>query len=347
MKHASMGAVAAEAKVATSTVSRYLAGDLKVAAETEERIRLAIDRLGFDTEAAAKRHPADRRPRLVAIVVSDLGNDYYAGFAEHTARSIEAAGYAPVTLSVSESAVEPLAGIDALISAGLAGVISIAGTRTRGLRSLLATSRVPLITVEEPHDGGKASALDIDLDNYSGARQAITYLTRLGHRNIAFISGPRDLAPVSERRRGYEDGLRGEGISPEAQFDLAGECSEEFGFAALTELLSFDGERPTAAFVAADEIAVGVLNAASQLQLAVPAELSIVGFDDIPAASHVTPRLTTIHTPLVKLADVAATALLRVLAGDDTDAGSSVVVPVSLVVRESTAAARNTAAFSS
>ena len=338
MKHASMGAVAAEANVATSTVSRYLAGDLKVASETEQRIRMAIDRLGYDTVAGTKRQ-AEKRARLVAIVVSDLGNDYYANFAEHTARSIEAAGFSPVTLSISQGAVEPLAGIDALIQAGLAGVISIAGPRPKRLRSRLEQAKVPLVTVEEPHAQAGAASFDIDLDNYSGARQAVTYLTRLGHRNIAFISGPRDLAPVAERRRGYEDGLRAEGITVGTQFDLEGECSEAFGFTALTELLSFPGEKPTAAFVAADEIAVGVLNAASQLHLAVPAELSIVGFDDIPAASHVTPRLTTVHTPLIKLADVASSALLRVLAGDSTEVGSSHIVPVSLVVRESTSVA--------
>lgn len=338
MKHASMGAVAAEANVATSTVSRYLAGDLKVATETEQRIRLAIERLGYRT-AATRRPIADKGAKLVAIVVSDLGNDYYAGFAEHAARSVESAGFSPVMLSVNQSAVDPLAGIDALIQAGLAGVISIAGVRPKGLRARLERSHVPLITVEEPHESAGPSALDIDLDNYSGARQAITYLTRLGHRNIAFISGPRDLAPVAARRRGYEDGLKAEGIELSAQFDLEGECSEQFGFAALTELLSFSGERPTAVFVAADEIAVGVLNAASQLHLAVPSDLSIVGFDDIPAASHVTPRLTTIHTSLTKLADAAATSLLRVLAGDELESSASLVIPVSLVVRETTTVA--------
>ena len=336
MKQASMGTVAAEAQVATSTVSRYLAGNLKVAADTESRIRAAMDRLGYDLPVV-RSSSERRRPRLLAVVVSDLGNAYYASFAEHTARSIETAGYTPVMLSVSQSAAEPLAGIEALIQAGLAGAISIGGSRPDELRARLQRDDVPLVTVEEPHGREHATSFDIDLDNYSGARQAVTYLTRLGHRDIAFISGPRDLAPVVARRRGYEDGLRAEGIDVDAQFDLEGECSEDFGFAALTQLLAFDRARPTAVFVAADEIAVGVLNAASQLQLKVPEDLSVVGFDDIPAASHVTPRLTTIHTPLTKLAEVAAAALLDVLAGE-TDQATSAVVPVSLVVRDSTAA---------
>lgn len=337
MKQPSMGAVAAEANVATSTVSRFLAGNLRVAPETESRIREAIDRLGYrhmvarDPLGVGERH----EPRLVIIVVSDLGNAYYAAFAEHSARGLEAAGYSPVTLSIVANAIDPLAGVRALLGAGVIGAISIGGAQTAELRDLLELRGVPLITVEEEPQA-RASA-GVDLDNYSGARQVITYLTRLGHSEIAFISGPRDLAPVAARRRGYEDGLRAAGIEIAHQFDLEGECSEDFGFAALTQLLSFEGERPTAVFVAADEIAVGVLNAASQIQLSVPGELSVVGFDDIPAASHVTPRLTTVHTPLAKLAEAATSSLLSALAAGRAE-GGPVVVPVTLVVRESTAA---------
>lgn len=335
MKQPSMGAVASEANVATSTVSRFLAGNLRVAPETESRIREAIDRLGYQHEEPRGNTAERSEPRLVMIVVSDLGNAYYASFAEHSARGLEAGGYSPVTLSIVPNSVDPLAGVRALLDAGVAGAISIGGAQTAELRALLIERGVPLVTVEEDPQAVRAAC--VDLDNYSGARQVITYLTRLGHREIAFISGPRDLAPVAARRRGYEDGLRAAGIEVDHQFDLEGECSEDFGFAALTELLSFPGERPTAVFVAADEIAVGVLNAASQIALPVPGELSIVGFDDIPAASHVTPRLTTVHTPLAKLAETATNALLSVLSSGQAE-GGPVVVPVTLVVRESTAA---------
>lgn len=334
MKQPSMGAVAAKANVATSTVSRFLSGNLRLAVETETRIQEAIDSLGY-VRSVAKEPVESSEARLVMIVVSDLGNAYYASFAEHSARGLEAGGYSPVTLSIVPNSVDPLAGVRALLDAGVAGAISIGGAQTRELRDLLANSGVPLVTVEE--EPPALPWTGVDLDNYSGARQVITYLTRLGHREIAFISGPRDLAPVFARRRGYEDGLLAAGLDFRHQFDLEGECSEDFGFAALTELLAFTGTRPTAVFVAADEIAVGVLNAASQIRLPVPDELSIVGFDDIPAASHVTPRLTTVHTPLAKLAEAATNSLLSGLGGDQSSSGP-VVVPVTLVVRESTAA---------
>ncbi len=331
-----MAMVAAEAKVATSTVSRFLAGNLRLGTETEARIRSAVEQLGYTKSSTVSTTGLDdARATLVAIVVSDLVNGYYAAFAEHTARSIEAAGYSPVTISVSSTAPDPLAGIAALIQAGLAGVISIGATHSSDLRAYLDRNNVPLVTVEERHETGGPSSLDVDLDNYSGARQAITYLTRLGHRNIAFISGPRDLAPVAARRHGYEDGLRAEGIDFEEQFDLEGERSEDFGFAALTKLLAYDRVATTAVFVAADEIAVGLVNAAMHMKVRIPDELSVVGFDDIRAASHVSPRLTTIHTPLVKLADVAAAGLLNAIAHGRRN--EALIVPVSLVVRESTA----------
>ncbi len=334
MKPASMAAVAAEAGVAKSTVSRFISGNLNVGIETENRIRAAIEHVGYKLKVVNNNEIGHHR--LVAVVVADLGNAYYSAFAEQSLRLIETAGYSPVLLSLNTSSTSSLHGIEALITTGLHGAISIGSESPDHFRALLRRHKIPLVTVEEEPRASESKD-DIELDNYSGARQAVTYLTRLGHRDIAFISGPRELAPVAARRAGYVDGLRAEGIDPRGQFDLHGECSEAFGFTALTELLSFSGQRPTAAFVAADEIAIGVLNAASHMNLDVPADLSIVGFDDIPAASHVTPRLTTVNAPLARLAESAAARLLRTIAGDNS-APHKLVVPVSLVVRESSAA---------
>ena len=147
------------------------------------------------------------------------------------------------------------------------------------------------------------------------------------------MSGPAELASVQERRRGYEDALRKGGIDPAQQLVLAGHFTEQFGMSALPRLLA-GPQPPTAAFVASDYIALGMLSAAETHGVRVPGDLSVVGFDDIRFSQYVRPRLTTIRSPLERLARVGVELLFERLAGADSGARTE-VLPVELVIRES------------
>jgi len=173
------------------------------------------------------------------------------------------------------------------------------------------------------------------MDDYAGGYQATSYLVALGHRRIAFISGPAELASVQERRRGYEDALRKGGLDPDQQLSLAGQFTEQFGMSALTRLLAAP-QMPTGAFVASDYIALGMLSAAETHGVRVPGDLSVVGFDDIRFSQYVRPRLTTIRSPVERLAQVGVELLFERLAARDTAARTE-VLPVELIVRESAA----------
>ena len=146
-------------------------------------------------------------------------------------------------------------------------------------------------------------------------------------------SGPAELGSVTERRRGYCDALVKAGIDPEAQLNLPGHFTEQFGASALPRLVSAP-EPPTAAFVASDYIALGMLSAAETHGVRVPADLSIVGFDDIRFSQYVRPRLTTIRSPLERLAQIGVELLFDRLAGEDSGVRTE-VLPVELIVRES------------
>lgn len=335
-RRASMHAVAQAAGVATSTVSRFVKGELQLVGETEERVLSAMSELGYSYPDRPRLTGTPSKTGLIAVVLPELRSSYYATFAENAVQAIEALGFVPIVLSVGIITHQSKTYIEVLAERGLAGVISIGTVRNGEMRQVLASKGVPLVIVDEACDVDSGVSHQILVDNYSGARQVVTYLTRIGHEKIAFVSGPREIAAVSERRRGYEDGMRAAGISLSDQFDLEGECSEDFGFATLTELLAFEGPRPTAAFIAADEISIGLLTAAHRLNVRVPGDLSVVGFDDILAASHTMPNLTTVRTPLDKLAELAVMRLSDAIAGIPQDEfGARSTVPVGLVVRES------------
>jgi DNA-binding LacI/PurR family transcriptional regulator len=174
------------------------------------------------------------------------------------------------------------------------------------------------------------------MDDYAGGYQATSYLVALGHRRIAFVSGPAELGSVQERYRGYCDALRVGCIDAEGQVNLAGQFTEQFGMSALPHLLAA-AQPPTAAFVASDYIALGVLSAAEMHGIKVPDDLSIVGFDDIRFSQYVRPRLTTIRSPVDRLAQQGVELLFERLQDPQAPARTQ-VLPVELVIRESAAA---------
>jgi DNA-binding LacI/PurR family transcriptional regulator len=194
---------------------------------------------------------------------------------------------------------------------------------------------LPVVVVDEPI-AGLPPVPTVVMDDYAGGYQATSYLVALGHRRIAFVSGPAELGSVQERHRGYRDALTKGGIEPDGQVRLSGHFTEQFGMSALPHLLAA-AEPPTAAFVPSDYIALGVLSAAEAHGIGVPDDLSIVGFDDIRFAQYVRPRLTTIRSPVDRLAQTGVELLFERLADPQAPARTQ-VLPVELVIRESAAA---------
>lgn len=331
---ATLQAVAVEAGVATSTVSRFVRGQLALAEGTERRVLQAMEAVGYRRPQVPRPQTVATAVRTIAILVPEL-DSYYSRFSRLAVAAAEQVGLTPLVVSVGLTSLQAGTYLRTLIDGGLAGVITIGTLHSEEARRLLLENSVPFVAVDEIESGPLKPTHCVTVDNYSGSRQVVTFLNRLGHRDIAFISGPREHAAVTSRRQGYEDGMRAAGLDFTSQFDLEGVCSEDFGFAALTSLLAFTGPRPTAVYVAADEIAAGLLNAAKHLRVGVPADLSIAGHDDIPIARRTTPDLTTVHTPLDMVADAAVSAIFELIAGGGADLPPATVVPVTLTVRGS------------
>jgi len=173
-----------------------------------------------------------------------------------------------------------------------------------------------------------------------GAARAARHLAELGHRHIAFISGPDSFRSSHERGRGFREGLAEHGLSLDPAYVRKGAYTFESGVEAAATLLSLPSP-PTAIFAGNDEMAIGVMKAARDRGLDVPGDLSIVGFDDLPMASRVWPNLTTVRLPIRDMGRMAAEKLTAGLRGLDVATMIQPEVDPSLVVRDSTAAPRN------
>ena len=323
--------VARAAGVAPSTVSRYLNGQLRVSPATEARMLDAVRDLGYVPNAQA-RNLARRRSGVVGFVVPEISNPYFGAIADYVVDAVERHGLLVLLCSTRSQAVREASYIDLLASGAIDGMLYLGSFRSNERLAAAIRGGLPVVVIDEPI-ADVPGVHTVVMDDYAGGYQAASYLVALGHRRIAFVSGPAELASVQERRRGYEDALRKGGIDPAEQLMLAGHFTEQFGMSALPRLLAAP-EPPTAAFVASDYIALGMLSAAETHGVRVPADLSVVGFDDIRFSQYVRPRLTTIRSPLERLAQLGVELLFDRLAGEDSGVRTE-VLPVELIVRES------------
>ena len=326
--------VARAAGVSASTVSRYLNGQLRVSPATEAKVLGAVSELGYVPNAQA-RNLARRRSGVIGFVVPEISNPYFGSIADHVVEAVERHGRLVLLCSHRSQAVRQSSYIELLASGAIDGMLYLGSFRSNERLATAIADGLAVVVVDEPI-AGLPPVHTVVMDDYAGGYQATSYLVALGHRRIAFVSGSAELGSVQERYRGYSDALRKAGIDPAVQVSHAGQFTEQFGMSVLPHLLGA-AEPPTAAFVASDYIALGVLSSAEAHGIGVPEDLSIVGFDDIRFSQYVRPRLTTIRSPVDRLAEVGVELLFERLADPEAPARTE-VLPVELVVRESAAA---------
>lgn len=328
----SISAVAREAGVSTSTVSRFLKGQLRLSPETETRIRTAMGVTGFEAPRSTVRH--------VALVIPELSNPY---FAQLTQAITDAAHHRDLEVSVlvSDGLESREQKIVTACSPGRGlGADAILFVSMTGSGALLADvpDDFPFVVIDEKLDGPLAAARPfVGADNFEGAYQATTFLLSRGHRRIAHLAGPGRLGSARDRLRGHLRALRDAGVDVDPHLVLEGTYSESFGASALSRVLRLE-DPPTAVFAASDIVAVGLAAAAPMHGLRIPEDLSLIGFDGIEQGAWVTPRLSTVVQPLAEIARQA----LDLLAADTAEAADAQstphLLPMELKIAESVGA---------
>ncbi|GAB4469572.1 MAG: LacI family DNA-binding transcriptional regulator [Anaerolineales bacterium] len=195
----------------------------------------------------------------------------------------------------------------------------------------LAEVGVPAVLIG---NNPESNLYSVDIDNQAAARLAVEYLIRLGHRQIACITNaPRSYSAAVERLQGYLDALQSAAIVPDESLIRYGNFDPESGYEQMRSLLQ-SGHPFSAVFVASDNVAIGAKAAIREQGMRVPADISIVGFDDIPWAQYADPPLTTVRLPAIELAKTAAQMLVELLEGESS-VPRNVLLEVELVERKS------------
>ncbi|EJN05332.1 LacI family DNA-binding transcriptional regulator [Phyllobacterium sp. YR531] len=316
--------VAARANVSVGTVSRVLAKNETVGRELRELVEATIRELNFRPSGVA-RGLRRSRTDMIGLVIPDITNPFFAELAKHVEAIASQAGFSVLLSITNDDPKIELSQIETLLRSYPTGLIVVPtqfGAPAKW-QSDIATVAVDRRLKNYPL---------ISVDHYAGAGLAARHLLQLGHKRIAYIAGPNE-SPVSrERRNGFLETLIAAGVQPEiaeGHFDY--QSGEILGKRLLTRP---ENTRPTAIATASDQQAIGLLRAASDLDLKVPENLSIIGFDDIPLANLITPRLTTISQPVEQIAARAVAFIIS----DNPAPATDELLDATLVVRNSTAA---------
>lgn len=322
--------VARLAGVSQPTVSRALRDDTQVSAETRRRVREAAEQLGY-TPSRRGRSLSTRATGQVALVVGTLGNPFYTQAIEHLHGRLSAVGRRVVVLDDEPYSPSPL---EALLDGSIDGAVLTTATLDATLPGELVARGLPVVLFNRMTDRDDADACVSE--NERGAALAAGELARLGHRRIAAAFGPRETSTGRDREAGFRAALAEAGLDlPDARV-RRGPFTVEAGAQALAELVAAR-HPPTALFCANDVVAFGALNAAHRLGIAVPGDLTVIGFDDIAMAAWDLFALTTVRQDLATMADTAVRLLLDRIADPERPA-RRVTVPTSLVHRRSHAA---------
>jgi DNA-binding LacI/PurR family transcriptional regulator len=326
-----LAGIARQAGVSVSTVSKVLHERSDVAATTRARVQRLLEQHGY----LARQRPAGTALAaggLIDFVISELDGQWAMELVRGAEEAVHSAGLGLVVSATHGRARTAGQWLDGLAARRTRGAILVVPELTGGQHDELRRLGIPfalIAPVEEPAPGVPW----VGATNWPGGLAATRHLTGLGHRRIAVIGGPPRRLASRARVDGYRSALEEAGLPFDPELVRYGDFTPEPAFRHAFDLLRLP-DRPTAVFAGSDQQALSTYRAAAMLGLRVPDDVSVVGFDDLPFADWVTPRLTTVRTPLAEMAALAARMVLRLLGGEQPET-TRVEVAVELVVRES------------
>ncbi|HEY1745066.1 MAG TPA: LacI family DNA-binding transcriptional regulator [Granulicella sp.] len=338
-KPATLSDVARKAGVVAMTASRAINRTGYVSQEVRDRVLKAVRELNYRPNMLA-RSLKGRRLNAIGIMLPDIANPFSAELVNGMKEVLDEAGYAAFIALAGRGVELERAGLQAFVDHRVDGLL----VATRGTQlgdevlKELSEQGIPIVTVGRPV---KNASFDcVTADHWQGAFDAVMHLIELGHKRIGFIGISPEDAQTLRRYQGYKAALEKAGLGAPVEYTVGPAnapafATQEDGYEGMVRLTQLK-KPPTAVFARNDFAAIGALRAAHKLGLAVPEQMAIAGFDNIPLAAYTTPPLTTVQQPIAEQGRMAAQLLLDRMEGRLKGPYKRHSMPCQLVVREST-----------
>ncbi len=325
--------IAKRAGVSVATVSRTVNRVRSVSPEIAARVWSVINEVGYVPNTQA-RALVSGRSRLLGLIVSDITNPFFPELIQGFEQVAVRAGYEVLLASTGYDPAKMANTVRRMIERKVEGVAVMTSEMENSLIEQLTDRHIPLSFLDV---GPSAPHISNICVNYqAGVRQAVEHLRRLGHRRLAFISGPLTLKSARLRREAFLQCFTEGQLATDPPVILEGDHTLDGGSSAVPELLSAP-EKPTAVMCSNDVTAIGVVHGLDAEGLRAPRDLSVIGFDDIHMAQFMLPPLTTIRLSRSDLARLAFEALIADIDGTAVSEDATCQIETRLIVRGSTA----------
>jgi LacI family transcriptional regulator len=327
--------VAKKANVSQAMVSYIINNNnaVTIPDETRQRILDAMDELGYIPNITARRLRSSKT-YTVAGVIPDITNPFYPSFERGIQDVVDQHGYDLIMYNTDGAEERERRCLASLLQGRVDGIVGVFFHLRAMDLSPLIEQNIHVVRLEGMPKYPGAMPLDnIYVDNIAASRTAVEHLIEKGHSRIALLTSRQ--GPARFRELGYREALQAHEIPFDNALLSVGDYSEEGGYEAMGKLL-VNGKRPSAVFAANDLMAMGAMIAIREARLAIPRDIAVIGFDDIPTARLVYPALTTVSQFQRQLGQRAAEMLMERINGSAPDNGRSVEMPYVLMEREST-----------
>jgi|SRR5579863_88515 len=322
--------VAREAKVSVFTVSAVINQTGRVSATLSRRVESAVRKLNYRPNLLA-RSLAKQQTHTLGMVVTDIANPFFPPIVRAAEDAAQRAGYSMLLCNSDDKADKEAVYLDLLISNRVDGII-LNKTHTAlsvAQRRMLDEAKIPIVLLMRTCAELKTDI--VQTNDKQGAADAVDHLARIGHKRIAFASGPMSVSNARARRQGYAKALQARGLVYDPDLSFEGDYRIESGHRAGHALLP---KRPDAILVANYLMTIGLMSAAGEIGLKCPEDFCLISFDDYPWSGCFRPRLTTIELPKYELGNSAVRLLLERIQGKRTNPVTVSLLP-QLRVRES------------
>ncbi len=327
--------VASACGLSYGTVSRVINNDPHVKAETRARVQEVMQRLGFTVNRQA-RSLAGGRSHAIGVLAPDLGTGYIGEIMRGIDAELGLAQYDLILYTTHRREAKESSFIATLTHGMADGLLIVLPRNPGAFLPTLRQRKMPFVLID--HQGIDEQTCAVGATNWQGAYNATEYLIRLDHQRIGFITGSMDLGAARDRLAGYRAAMKTHHVPLDEGLICEGDFQQLAGYNGGKALLALSN-RPTAIFASNDIMAMGAMDAARELGLRIPDDVSILGFDDIPQAVNIRPALTTVRQPLEKMGRVATQMLLDCL-NDPNASMQRIELPTELIVRDSCQAPR-------
>jgi len=323
--------VAKRAGVAPITVSRVLNNSGYFSQESKDRVEAAAAELHYVPNLLA-RSLRSNRTQTLGLVLSDITNPFWTTVARGVEDAASEQGFTVILCNTDEKERKQAEYLAVLLRKRVDGILLVPARSTPEAVKMIQKQGVQVVVVDRRVPGAEVDV--VRGSSTQGAAELVKYLLALGHRQVAILSGPERVSTAQERVNGCQQALAAAQLPAAAMTVLYGEFTVESGDTMARQAVALT-PRPTALFAANNFIAIGALKALRELGVRVPEDISVVGFDDLPASLVVDPFLTVAAQPAYQMGQCATELLLQRIIAPEATPYREVVLPTQLIVRQS------------